>query len=117
MELSGGVLLQTFDGWFVPGNRGSLEIHGSSATATAHAAAAGTPETVVLRDGAGRTTSLPLPDLADMYTLVIEEFGAAVAGRPTQVATGFDGLRSLAAALAAVESIRTSQIVAVPANS
>ena len=51
-----------------------------------------------------------------MYTLVIEEFAAAVAGRPTQVATGFDGLRSLAAALAAVESIRTSQIVAVPTN-
>ena len=38
IELAGGVLLQTFDGWFVPGNRGSLEIHGSEGTAIALAA-------------------------------------------------------------------------------
>ena len=117
VELDGGVLLQTFDGWFVPGNRAGIEVHGSDGSAIALAAAPGTPETVMLRDRSGSATVLPLPEPVDMYTLVIEEFAAAIAGRPTDVASGFDGLRSLAAALAAVESIRLSQIVAVPTNS
>ncbi len=113
IELSGGVLLQTFDGWFVPGNRGSVEVHGSEGTAIALAAVAGTPESLTMRDRSGRATSVPLPDLVDMHTSVIEEFAAAIAGRPTEIATGVDGLRSLTAALAAVESIRLSQIVPV----
>ena len=43
VELDDGVRLQTFDGWFVPGNRAGIEVHGSDSSAIAPAATPGTP--------------------------------------------------------------------------
>jgi 1,5-anhydro-D-fructose reductase (1,5-anhydro-D-mannitol-forming) len=69
-------------------------------------------EVTLFRDGDALV--LDVGDRADLYVTTMVDFRAAVFTDAHPCVTGEDGVRSLAAALAAVESVRTGQTVTVP---
>ena len=113
LELTGGALAQTFDGWTIPHNVSSFEVHGSAASVFARNALTQEPVgTVVLRsDGAERPVELP--DADDLYERAVAAFAAALRGEPSPVATALDGAIAAAVAAAARESMATGRRVPV----
>ena len=50
----------------------------------------------------------------DLYTRSVRFFNAAILGQGSPAATGHDGIRSLATALAVAESAATGRTIAIP---
>jgi 1,5-anhydro-D-fructose reductase (1,5-anhydro-D-mannitol-forming) len=112
VRLQGGVLAQLHDAFTVPFARSGIELHGSAGSIYARDVMNQRPiGEVVLRTRDGEQV-VPL-EQENMYVRTIRAFAAAVEGEGQPSCTGEDGLRSLAAALAALESARTGRRVAV----
>jgi len=62
---------------------------------------------------AGGEREIPV-EHGNLYSRTLEAFNAAVRGEGQPSATGEDGVRSLATALAVLESTRTGRRVAIP---
>jgi 1,5-anhydro-D-fructose reductase (1,5-anhydro-D-mannitol-forming) len=89
-----------------------LEVHGSEGSIIARSVMSQKPVgEVILRDAGGET---PIPlEHEDLYVRGLRAFAAAMAGNGAPSASGEDGIRSLATALAVLESSRTGRCVPV----
>lgn len=107
-----GLVFQLHDSFLVPHTPTTVEIHGSAGALVArHCLVDDYPsELHLIRHGRG--SPLPLVP-ADLAHRAVQLFTAAVRGQGTPLATGTDGVQSLAIALAAQESIRRGRQVSL----
>ena len=107
-----GVVAQLHDAFTVPFARTGIEVHGSAGSIYARDVMTQRPiGEVVLRTERGEEV-VPL-EQENLYVRTIHAFAASIRGEGQPSCTGEDGLRSLATALAALESARTGRRVAV----
>jgi len=106
------VLAQLHDAFTVPFARTGLEVHGSEGSIVGRDVMTQRPtgEVVLSSKQGERAEALAHEDL---YARTVAAFTAAVGGEGQPTATGEDGWRSLATALAALESARTGRRVPV----
>jgi 1,5-anhydro-D-fructose reductase (1,5-anhydro-D-mannitol-forming) len=113
MRTARGALVSFHETFNAPFNRTSVEVHGTAGSLFAVDCMTQAPKgTVELRDQDG-ARQLPLAH-ENLYARGVRRFVDATRGRDTVPCTGRDGVRSLAVALAALESARTGHRVTVP---
>lgn len=107
-----GVIAQVHTAFTVPYAGNGFEVHGTQGSLMAknvmHPAAQ--PE-VILRTAQGEQTIELTTN--DVYSTSVKRFLAAMQGQDAPAASGKDGLKSLASALACLESARTGNKVAI----
>jgi 1,5-anhydro-D-fructose reductase (1,5-anhydro-D-mannitol-forming) len=114
MRFAGGALVQFHDAFTIRHTLTGFEIHGTEGSLLARDVMTQEPRgTIVLRRGGSEEAIDPGPP-EDLYTRSVRNFTNAMLGSGLPSATGEDGVRSLAVALAAAESARTGQMVRVP---
>ncbi|HEU4845328.1 MAG TPA: Gfo/Idh/MocA family oxidoreductase [Burkholderiaceae bacterium] len=115
LRFDNGVLAQLHDAFDVPYAGTGIEIHGSEGSIIGRNVMTQRPVgEVVLRTAAGeRGIAL---DQVNLYERSLAAFNAAVRGAGAPSAGGEDGLRSLAAALGVLESVRSGRRVALGAG-
>jgi 1,5-anhydro-D-fructose reductase (1,5-anhydro-D-mannitol-forming) len=107
------VLAQVHDAFTVKHAGTGLEIHGTEGSIVARDVMTQRPVgQILLRDTSGER-EIPV-EHENLYVRALAAFNAAVRGEGQPAATGEDGVRSLATALAVLESTRTGQRVAIP---
>ncbi len=114
IEFGGGVVAQVHDAFNVPFAHTGLEVHGTHGSIFARDVmtqrAIGE---IRLRNAKGEA---PVPvDHENLYVRSVAAFHAAIHGKGVPAASGTDGVRSLATALAVQQACRTGQRVAVEA--
>lgn len=113
-RLDNGVMAQVHTAFTVPHAGNGFEVHGTKGSLIAknvmHPA---TKPEVILRTAIGEQT-LELT-ANEVYSEGVARFVAAIQGQGTVAASGEDGLRSLAGALACLESARSGQKVTIAA--
>ncbi|MDM0110953.1 Gfo/Idh/MocA family oxidoreductase [Variovorax sp. J22R133] len=113
LRFDNGVLAQLHDAFNVAYAGTGIEIHGTSGSIIGRDVMTQAPiGQVMLRTQDGEREVLLAP--RDLYTHSLAEFAQAVRGNGAPSASGEDGIRSLAAALAVLEASRTGQRTAVP---
>jgi 1,5-anhydro-D-fructose reductase (1,5-anhydro-D-mannitol-forming) len=112
LRFRSGILAGLFEGFTTRYVETGVEVHGTDGSAVARNCMSQTPQgTLVLRTAAGEE-AIPL-DHQNYYTRGVRAFHDALAGKGQPPATGRDGVKSLAVALAALESARTGRSIAV----
>ncbi len=112
LRFDNGVLAQLHDAFDVAHAGTGIEIHGSAGSIIGRDVMTQRPVGEVrLRTAAGERVVVVEPH--DLYAHSLERFAAAMRGEGGPSATGEDGVRSLAAALAVVEAARSGQRTAV----
>lgn len=107
-----GVIAQTHDAFTIKHAGTGFEVHGSEGSLIARDVMTQKPiGTVTLRTAAGEE-ELSF-DREDLYTYALRAFHAALRREGGPAATGEDGIWSLAAAEAALDSARTGRAVAI----
>jgi 1,5-anhydro-D-fructose reductase (1,5-anhydro-D-mannitol-forming) len=107
-----GVIAQSHEGFTTKYAGTGFEVHGAEGSLIARDVMTQKPiGSVILRTGAGEE-ELPF-DREDLYTRSLRAFHAAVRGEGQPSATGADGVWSLAAAEAALQSAKTGKTVAI----
>lgn len=112
LRFDNGVLAQLHDAFNVAHAGTGIEIHGSAGSIIGKEVMTQKPVRDVLLRTAGGERPIPLQP-HNLYAHVLALFNTAVRGEGAPSATGEDGIRSLAAALAVVEASRTGQRTAV----
>jgi 1,5-anhydro-D-fructose reductase (1,5-anhydro-D-mannitol-forming) len=108
-----GTLGQFHDGFTTKHVQTSVEVHGDSGSLVATNCMTQAPIGEVLLKTAGGETKLQLQH-ENLYVRTVNAFKSAIAGDGEPLATGEDGVASLAIALAALESARTRSVVNIP---
>ena len=113
LRFDNGALVQLHDAFTIKHAGTGLEIHGTEGSIVARNVMTQRPVgQIVLRDvGGEREISV---EHENLYERSLAAFNAAIRGEGKPSATGEDGVRSLATALAVLESTRTGQRVAIP---
>ncbi len=113
LRFSSGLLAQCHEAFTTGFAPTGLEVHGSEGSLIGRDCTSQRPVgTVVLRHAGGEE---PLPLVHEnLYERALRAFHAAIRGEGPPAATGEDGVRSLAVALAALEAARTGRTVAIP---
>jgi 1,5-anhydro-D-fructose reductase (1,5-anhydro-D-mannitol-forming) len=108
LRMGRGALVQVHESFVTPYGITGVEIHGSEGSIIACDVMTQRPKgTLVLRTAAGEQ---PIPvEHEDMYARAIRYFHAAMRGEGQPWATGWDGVRSLAVALAVAEAAGTGR--------
>ena len=108
-----GTLAEFQDVFNTPFNRTAVELHGTEGSVVARDVMTQRPVgTVRLRNRDGERT-LEL-EHENLYVRGVRRFMAAIRGEDSVPCSGLDGVRSLAVALAALDSARTGREVQVP---
>ena len=114
LRFSNGVLVQLHDAFTIKHAGTGLEIHGTDGSIIARDVMTQRPVgQVFLRDANGER-EIPV-EHENLYARALAAFNAAVRGEGQPAATGEDGVRSLATALAVLESARTGRRVTIAA--
>ena len=113
MRFRSGVMAQFHDAFTIRHAGTGFEVHGTGGSLLAKDVMTQQPiGQITLRKGdETRTVDLDPPE--DLYTRAVRLFNQAVQGEGQPSATGEDGVRSLAVALAVLESTKTGQHVRV----
>jgi 1,5-anhydro-D-fructose reductase (1,5-anhydro-D-mannitol-forming) len=112
LRFEGDVLASCHVAFTVPNAPQCLEVFGSAGSLTVgEAMATDGTATLTLRRG-GRDVPVALDPPVDAYEYVVDRFVEAIHGRGAPAASGRDGVRSLAAALAIGTSATTGRTVA-----
>jgi 1,5-anhydro-D-fructose reductase (1,5-anhydro-D-mannitol-forming) len=112
LRFGNDTLVQLHDAFTVKHAGTGVEIHGTDGSIVARDVMTQRPiGQVVLRDASGER-EIPVTH-ENLYARSLAAFNAAVSGEGKPAATGEDGVRSLATALAVLESTRTGQRVAI----
>jgi 1,5-anhydro-D-fructose reductase (1,5-anhydro-D-mannitol-forming) len=109
-----GILGQFHDGFTTKYVQTSVEVHGDAGSLVATNCMTQAPIGEVLLRTAGGETKLQLQQ-ENLYVRTINAFKSAIASDGRPLATGEDGVASLAIAVAALESARTHSVVNIPA--
>jgi len=113
MKFRRGTLTQFHDAFTVRHASTGLQIHGTDGTLIAEDVMTQKPiGQVSLRRG-NQVEAIALGEYEDLYTRAVRLFNQAVHGEGEPSATGEDGVRSLAVALAVLESAKTGRRVRV----
>lgn len=110
-----GLLAHLFDGFTTRYVETGVEVHGDEGSLVARNCMAQIPGgTLVLRTAAGEA---PIAlEHRNYYVPGVRAFHDAIAGKGEPIASGRDGMISLAVALAALESARTGRLAAIEAG-
>jgi 1,5-anhydro-D-fructose reductase (1,5-anhydro-D-mannitol-forming) len=112
LRFDNGVLAQLHDAFTVKHAGTGLEVHGTEGSIMARNVMTQRPAgEVVLRNARGETAVAA--EHENLYVCALRAFNAAVAGEGKPSASGEDGVKSLAVALAVQEASRTGRRVAV----
>jgi 1,5-anhydro-D-fructose reductase (1,5-anhydro-D-mannitol-forming) len=112
LRFDNGVLAQLHDAFTVKHANTGLEIHGSEGSIVARDVMTQRPiGEVTLRTASGE--AVVAVEHENLYVRAVRTFAAAVAGQGQPAASGEDGVRSLATALAVLEASRTGRRVAI----
>jgi 1,5-anhydro-D-fructose reductase (1,5-anhydro-D-mannitol-forming) len=107
MRMAGGQLVSFHDSFVVPHSSTGVEVYGTNGSLIGRAVLTpGTSNEVQLRRGE-EVEVLELAAGPSIYEVAVRRFDAAVRSEGTPLASGEDGVASLAIALAAAESART----------
>jgi 1,5-anhydro-D-fructose reductase (1,5-anhydro-D-mannitol-forming) len=105
-----GLIASIYDSFTTPFVKTSVELHGTEGSIIATDCMTQKPGgTFVLRTKAGE--EIPTIEFENYYVVGVRAFHDAIAGKGTPAATGEDGLRSLAVALAARTSVETGRSI------
>lgn len=116
LRFDNGVLAQLHDAFTVPHAGTGIEIHGDAGSVFGRDVMTQRPiGTVTLRDAAGER-EIPV-DHENLYVRGVAAFCAALRGEGAPAASGEDGIRSLATALAVREACRSGRSVAIDTTS
>lgn len=111
-RMPSGVLVQTHEGFTIRHAGTSFEVHGTDGSIIARNVMTQQPVgEITLRSDAG-TESVPFSD-HNLYERAVSRFVQACAGNGQPAATGFDGVKSLAVALAVKQAAGSGMRVAV----
>lgn len=113
-EFEGGLVAQTHDAFTTRYASTGLEIHGTHGSLVATDVMTQEPIGEVLLKTATGTEKFN-PERNNLYEYGLTLFANAVAGEGEPAASGVDGVRSLAAGIAALEAARTGSKVAIRA--
>jgi 1,5-anhydro-D-fructose reductase (1,5-anhydro-D-mannitol-forming) len=109
IRFEGNILAQFHDSFTIRHTSTGFEIHGTEGSLLATDVMTQEPVgRIILRRGIEETEIDP-GVREDLYSFAVRHFNAAVRGEGKPAATGEDGIRSLAVALAAVESVKTGK--------
>jgi 1,5-anhydro-D-fructose reductase (1,5-anhydro-D-mannitol-forming) len=109
IRFEGNLLVQFHDAFTIRHALTGFEIHGTEGSFLATNVMTQEPVgRIVLRRGTEETKIDPGPP-ENLYCFAVRHFNAAVRGKGEPAATGEDGIRSLAVALAALESTKTGK--------
>jgi 1,5-anhydro-D-fructose reductase (1,5-anhydro-D-mannitol-forming) len=109
IRFEGNILAQFHDSFTIRHTSTGFEIHGTEGSLLATDVMTQEPVgRIILRRGTEETEIDP-GAREDLYSFAVRHFNAAVRGEGKPAATGEDGIRSLAVALAAVESVKTGK--------
>jgi 1,5-anhydro-D-fructose reductase (1,5-anhydro-D-mannitol-forming) len=103
------ILVQFHDAFTIKHARTGLEVHGTDGSLVAIDVMAQDPQGRILLRQNGNESEIKLEPAEDLYSFCIRKFNQAVRTGAQPFATGEDGLRSLAVALAALESSKTGK--------
>jgi 1,5-anhydro-D-fructose reductase (1,5-anhydro-D-mannitol-forming) len=107
-----GVLAQFHDAFTVKNAGTGFEVHGTEGSLIARDVMTQRPiGEVILRTTAGEAVLPVVPE--NLYARSVRNFHAAIAGKGQPSATGEDGIRSMAVAIAALKSARTGRTTPV----
>ena len=113
MRFKRGVLAQFHDAFTVAHTNTGFQVHGTEGSLHAEDCMTQSPKgTVYLQRGDSRE-EVDLGDHVNLYEHAIRAFNLAVRGEGSPWATGEDGVKSLATALAVLESTKTGRAVTV----
>jgi len=108
-----GLLAQFHDAFTIKHTRTGFEVHGSDGSLIAEDVMTQEPRGRLFLQREEKREEVDLGERENLYIHQVRHFSAAVNGQGTPFATGKDGVRSLAVALAVLESAKTGQRVAV----
>jgi 1,5-anhydro-D-fructose reductase (1,5-anhydro-D-mannitol-forming) len=113
MQFQRGTLVQHHDAFTVPHARTGLEVHGTEGSLYAEDVMTQDPigRLYLRRNGTREAVDTGAPE--DLYDRAVRLFNSAAGGDGTPAATGEDGVRSLAVALAVLASTRSRQAESV----
>lgn len=114
LRFDNGVLAQLHDAFTVQHAGTGIEIHGERGSLIGRDVMTQRPVGEVLLRTAEGESSVPVTH-EDLYVRSVAAFCAAMRGEGPPAATGEDGVRSLAAALAIAEACRTGRVVRIDA--
>lgn len=115
LRFDGGALAQHHDAFTIRHAHTGFEVHGTDGSLYAEDVMTQDPVgRVLLRREGGGITGIDVGAPEDLYARSVRLFNAAVRGEGEPAATGEDGVRSLAIALAVRQSVATGCRVAVP---
>ena len=114
MRFRGGTLAQFHDAFTINHTLTGFEVHGTEGSILGRNVMTQEPkgELILRRRQTEERVYLGLHE--DLYTRSVRNFTASMLGEGEPSATGDDGIRSLAVALAVSESAETGRTVAVP---
>jgi len=112
LRFDNGVLAQLHDAFTVKHAGTGLEVHGTEGSVVARNVMTQRPAgEIVLRNATGETAVAV--EHENLYVRAVRAFNAAVAGQGQPAASGEDGVKSLAVALAVQEAARSGRRIAV----
>jgi 1,5-anhydro-D-fructose reductase (1,5-anhydro-D-mannitol-forming) len=109
IRFEGNILAQFHDSFTIRHASTGFEIHGTEGSLLATDVMTQEPVGRVVLRRRTEETEIDLGDREDLYSFAVRHFNAAARGDGHPAATGEDGIRSLAVALAAVDSIKTGK--------
>ena len=115
LRFEGDVLASFHDAFDVPHAGTGLEIHGTLGSIFAREVMTGSPLGEVLLRRGNETSRVDTGPREGLYVRSLRAFQGAVRGEGTPAVTADDGIKSLAVALAVLESARTGRAVRVAA--
>jgi 1,5-anhydro-D-fructose reductase (1,5-anhydro-D-mannitol-forming) len=113
LRLRSGILAEFHDAFTVPHDVPGLQLLGTEGSLYADDNLGQAPSGRLTLRRDGKATEVPVGPAEDPYQHLLREFHQAVRGAGQPACTGLDGVRSLAVALAALESARTRSVVKV----
>jgi 1,5-anhydro-D-fructose reductase (1,5-anhydro-D-mannitol-forming) len=113
MRFDGGVLAQFHDAFTIRHGGTGFQIHGTEGSLFGKDVMTQNPVGRVFLRRNDETEAVDIGAADDLYTTAVGRFNSAIRGKGSPAATGEDGIRSLAVALAVGESTRTGKTVPV----
>jgi 1,5-anhydro-D-fructose reductase (1,5-anhydro-D-mannitol-forming) len=113
IAFEGSILAQFHDAFTIKHAPTGLEVHGTEGSLISVDVMSQDPQGRLLLRREGKETEIKLDPPEDLYGFCISHFNRAVQNGSQPFATGEDGLRSLAVALAALESSKSGKRTAV----
>jgi 1,5-anhydro-D-fructose reductase (1,5-anhydro-D-mannitol-forming) len=111
LRMRGGQLVSFHDSFVVPHAGNGVEVHGTTGSLFARDVMGPEPSGEVFLRRGSEIEPIEIPERWPLYENVVRRFDAAVRGEGRPVASGEDGIASLAVALAALESARSGRPV------